>query len=195
MPIWSFFRGSRSATSFVGLLTVAAFSGSATAQAANPPARVPIPYTSYISINPLGIPFDIFSIEAETGIAQGMTLGASAAHTEIDNQRYSSGDFKFRYYPSEVVLKGFSIGVSAGLLRYSDIVSASDFSGTETRQTIDTPTLGLLLDYNWMLGASHRFLIGTGVTAKRILAGSEDRAKVGLDRAQASARFTVGVAF
>jgi len=158
------------------------------AQATNTSARVPIPYTSYISINPLGIPFDIFSVEAESGIAQGMTLGGSASHTEIDNQRWSSADFKFRYYPSEIVLKGFSIGASAGLLRYSDIIN-------DVRQTIDTPTLGLLLDYNWMLGGTHRFIVGTGLAAKRILAGSGDRAKVDLDRAQLSARFTVGVAF
>ena len=176
------------------LLAFGAIARSAAAQATNT-ARVPIPYTSYIGINPLGIPFDIFSVEVESGIAQGMTLGASAAHTELDNQRYSSADFKFRYYPSEVVLKGFSIGASAGLLRYSDIRSEFDVTVTETRQTIDTPTLGLLLDYNWMLGASRRFLIGTGLAAKRILAGSEDRDKVGLDRAQLSARFTVGVAF
>jgi hypothetical protein len=181
--------------SLVALLAVGALAGSASAQATNSGGRVPIPYRSYIGINPLGIPFDIFSIEVESGIAQGMTLGVSAAHTELDNQRYSSADFKFRYYPSEIVLKGFSIGASAGLLRYSDIVSEFDFTATDTRQTIDTPTLGLLIDYNWMLGASHRFIIGTGVAAKRILAGSEDRAKVGLDRAQLSARFTVGVAF
>ena len=190
-----FSRLSRCAALFAGLLAVGTFASAAAAQATNTAGRIPIPYRTYIGINPLGIPFDIFSIEVESGIAQGMTLGVSAAHTEIDNARYSSADVKFRYYPSEVVLKGFSIGASAGLLRYSDIRSEFDFTVTQTRQTIDTPTLGLLLDYNWMLGASHRFIIGTGGAAKRILAGSEDRDKVGLDRALLSARFTVGVAF
>jgi hypothetical protein len=185
MRIWSL---SRSATWLVGILVSGPLAHSIAAQVGNAPARIPIPYTSYIGINPLGIPFDIFSVEVETGIAQGMTLGGSASHTELDDKRYSSGDFKFRYYPSEIVLKGFSIGASAGLLRYSDIVNGQ-------RQTIDSPTLGLLLDYNWMLGASHRFIIGTGVAAKRILAGSEDRAKVDLERQQFTARFTIGVAF
>jgi hypothetical protein len=193
MHIWS---PSRGVASLVGFFAMMVLARSAAAQATDPAGRVPIPYTTYIGINPLGIPFDIFSIEVESGIAQGMTLGASAAHTELDNQRYSSADLKFRYYPSEVVLKGFSIGASAGLLRYSDIVTDFDIGGgTQTRQTINTPTLGLLLDYNWMLGATHRFIVGTGVGSKRILAGSEDRKKVGLDRAQFSARFTVGVAF
>jgi hypothetical protein len=174
--------------SLVGLFGFGALANSAGAQATNASARIPIPYTSYIGINPLGIPFDIFSAEVESGIAQGMTLGGNASHTELDNKRYSSGELKFRYYPSEIVLKGFSIGASAGLLRYSDIVNGQ-------RQSIDSPTLGLLLDYNWMLGASHRFIVGTGVGAKRILAGSEDRAKVDLDRQEFSVRFTIGVAF
>jgi hypothetical protein len=190
-----FFRLSRCAVTLAGLLGIGTVGSTAVAQGTNAAGRIPIPYRTYIGINPLGIPFDIFSIEVESGIAQGMTLGVSAAHTEIDNARYSSADLKFRYYPSEIVLKGFSIGASAGLLRYSDIRSEFDFSATQTRQTIDTPTLGLLIDYNWMLGASHRFIVGTGISAKRILAGSEDRDKVGLDRALPSARFTVGVAF
>ena len=189
MHIWS---QSRRAALLAAFFAIGANVRPAAAQATNTAARVPIPYTSYVGINPLGIPFDIFSIEVESGIAQGMTLGASAAHTEIDNQRYSSADLKFRYYPSEIVLKGFSLGASAGLLRYSDITGAF---GTDARQTIDTPTIGLLLDYNWMLGATHRFVIGTGVAAKRILAGAADREKVDLSRAQLSARFTVGVAF
>ena len=186
MHIWSL---TRRAASLAALSTFGAIARPAAAQATNTAGRVPIPYTTYIGINPLGIPFDIFSIEVESGIAQGMTLGASAAHTELDNQRYSSADFKFRYYPSEIVLKGFSIGASAGLLRYSDI------GNDNARHTIDTPTLGLLLDYNWMLGATHRFIIGTGLAAKRILAGAADRETVDLSRAQMSARFTVGVAF
>lgn len=156
---------------------------------ANETARVPIRYRTYISINPLGIPFDWFSAEVESGIAQGMTLGASASHIELGDVRYSSADFKFRYYPSEVVLRGISVGASLGLLRYSDI----EFS--EVRESLKTPTFGIIFDYNWMLGAQRRFVVGTGIAAKRILAGSDDRDRVGLDRAQITGRFTMGIAF
>jgi len=161
-------------------------------------ARVPIRYRSYISINPLGIPFDLFSAEVESGIAQGMTLGASASHIDVDDTRYSSADLKFRYYPSEVVLRGISVGASVGMLRYSDIRGTrlpGDGSVEEVRESLDTPTFGVILDYNWMLGAQRRFVVGTGVGAKRILASSEDRERVGLDRAQFTGRFTIGIAF
>jgi len=40
-----------------------------------------------------------------------------------------------------------------------------------------------------------RFVVGTGVGAKRILASSEDRERVGLDRAEFTGRFTIGIAF
>ena len=175
--------------SLVTVLAVVTLAKSVGAQGAESAARVPIRYRTYISINPLGIPFDLFSAEVESGIAQGMTLGASGSHIDVGDQRYSSADFKFRYYPSEVVLRGVSVGASVGMLRYSDI------RGLGTRESLDTPTLGVIVDYNWMLGAQRRFLIGTGVGAKRILASSEDRDRVGLDRAQFTGRFTMGIAF
>ena len=160
------------------------------AQVDSPATRVRIPYRTYVGLNPLGIPFDIFSIELESGVAQGMTLGVSASQTDFDDDRYSSADLKFRYYPSEVVLRGFSIGASLGALRFSN---NNGFPGA--RETLDAPTFGVLVDYNWMLGARHRFVVGTGVGAKRILASTEDRNRVGLERAQLTGRFTLGVAF
>jgi hypothetical protein len=175
--------------SLLAVVALATAAQSAGAQSSDTSTRVPIKYRSYISINPLGIPFDLFSAEVESGIAQGMTLGASASHIDVGDERYSSADFKFRYYPSEIVLRGISVGASFGMLRYSDIRFG------DVRESLDTPTFGVILDYNWMLGAQRRFLVGTGIGAKRILASSEERERVGLDRAQITGRFTVGIAF
>jgi hypothetical protein len=178
---------------FRGFFVVVAglvLSGVAGAQVDSPATRVRIPYRTYLGLNPLGIPFDIFSIELESGIAQGMTLGASASHTDFDNDVYSSADLKFRYYPSEVVLRGFSVGASLGVLRFKN---GSGFLGES--ETLDAPTFGVLVDYNWMLGARHRFVVGTGLGAKRLLTSTEERNRVGLERAQLTGRFTLGVAF
>ena len=173
----------------ITMLAVSMLARSAAAQATGGPALVPIPYRTYISINPLGIPFDLFSAEVESGIAQGMTLGAAASHIALGDQRYTSADFKFRYYPGEVVLRGFSIGTSLGVLRYSDIRDLN------VRETLEAPTFGVLVDYNWLLGAQRRFVVGTGIGAKRILSSREERDRVGLDHAQVTGRFTVGIAF
>src|SRR6266550_2267447 len=73
------------------------------------PARIPIPFRTYIAVNPLGIPFDIASVEFETGVAQGVTLGGQGSYTSLGDDRYSTIDAKVRYYPSEIVLRGFSM--------------------------------------------------------------------------------------
>jgi hypothetical protein len=178
----------------VTILVVTAIARSAYAQDVERPKLIPIPYRTYLSINPLGIPFDIYSAEVESGIAQGMTLGGSASHVDLGDVRYSSAEFKFRYYPGEVVLRGVSLGASAGVLRYSDL-RGFGISGAEVRETLNAPTIGVILDYNWMLGAARRFVIGTGIGAKRVLASTEDRDRVGISRAQFSGRLTVGIAF
>jgi hypothetical protein len=171
------------------------------AQAPAPSTLIPIPYRSYVGLNPLGIPFDIFSIEGETGVAQGITLGGVGSYIDVDHDRYTSFDFKFRYYPGEVVLRGFSLGATLGYLSYSTTDGNSNvviFQGGSTstgRSTLNSPTIGIIADYNWMLGSERRFLVGTGVGAKRVLASADERARVNLDRAFLTARFTVGLAF
>jgi hypothetical protein len=177
----------RSLLMAMGMVALASGVG---AQVDSPTGRIRIPYRTYLGLNPLGIPFDIFSFELESGIAQGMTLGAVASRTDLGDDRFSSADLKFRYYPSEVVLSGFSVGASVGVLRYT---TKTGILGA--RESLDAPTFGVLVDYNWMLGARHRFIVGTGVGAKRLLVSSAERERVGLERAQLTARFTLGVAF
>jgi hypothetical protein len=174
-------------------LAIAVTTRSAVAQVSTTGALVPIANRSYVGINPLGIPFDIFTIEGETGVAQGITLGVAGSHIDVDNDRYTSADFKFRYYPGDVVLRGFSLGATAGYLGYSTPENTP--GGFQVRQSISAPTIGIIADYNWMLGLDRRFLVGTGVGAKRVLLRTDQRASVNLDRAYLTARFTVGLAF
>ena len=153
---------------------------------------VPIQNLTYIGINPLGIPFDVGSIELESAVAAGVTLGGLASYTDVDNDRFTTFDFKVRYYPGDIVLKGFSAGLSIGYLRYSNADSLTD---TGARRSLTAATIGVLADYNWMLGRSQRFLVGTGVGAKRVLASSDARKAVDLPRAYPTVRFIVGFAF
>jgi hypothetical protein len=148
--------------------------------------RIPIPYRTYIAINPLGIPFDIASAEVETAVAQGITVGGLASYTSIDHDRYTTFDAKVRYYPGEVVLRGFSVGASVGHTRFT----TKDVPGA-----LEYPSIGLLVDYNFMLGAAGRFVVGTGVGAKRVIASADDRAPFDVDRATVTLRFVLGIAF
>ncbi|MEO9037342.1 MAG: hypothetical protein ABI442_17720 [Gemmatimonadaceae bacterium] len=164
------------------VVTTAAFSVVAGAQAGRIPTR------TVIGINPLGLPADIGTIEIESAVAQGITLGATGSYIDVSDTRFTTLEFKLRYYPGDVVLRGLSVGATAGSTRFSNIVN-------DNRETLVAPTLGLIVDYNWLLGRSEHFLIGTGVGTKRVLASDEARARANVDRAVFTARLIVGVAF
>ena len=157
-----------------------------------------------VGLNPLGIPFEIFSAEAEGVILPGITIGGAVSHTAISNDegngegdpRFTSGDVKVRYYPGEVALNGFSVGLGVGVTSYSELRN----TGTPPtqlleRQTLTAPTISVEGDYNFLLGARQRFIVGTGIGAKRLLASGEDRRRVGAPRAYAYVRFVLGLAF
>src|SRR4051812_46841989 len=86
------------------------------AQSVERPGLVRIPYTAYVGLNPLIIPFDLGSAEFEVGVAQGTTIGGNVSYIDVDDDRFTSADLKVRYYPGEVVLRGFSVGFTAGYL-------------------------------------------------------------------------------
>jgi hypothetical protein len=176
---------------FIALFVIACAAPAAYAQTGG--TLIPIRYRTYIGINPLGVPFDVGSAELESAIAPGITLGGLASYTDVDDDRWLTFDAKVRYYPGEVVLRGFSIGLSAGSLRYSTL--GSDSLGIQSRRVLNAPTVGVIADYKWMLGTERRFVVGTGLGAKRILASQEARDRVDISRAYLTARFIVGLAF
>ena len=162
------------------------------ARAQSSSSRIPIPYRTYIAVNPLGIPFNIASAEVESAVASGITLGGSASYTSLRHDRYTTFDGKIRYYPSEVVLQGLSIGASVGHSRYSTLVASPT---GDIRSGFDYNTVGLLVDYNALLGARKRFVLGTGLGAKRILGSDDERERLGLNNPLVTVRFVVGLAF
>jgi hypothetical protein len=184
---------------------VAAVAAPAAAQQSSIPA-----YRSLIGLNPLGIPFDIASIEFETLLQQGITIGVAGSYVALDDddgnagERFTSFDLKGRYYPGEVVLRGFSVGLSLGVTRYSErvydydpcnVVPGCPGGPPSSRETLVTPTLGVFVDYNWLLGAQRRFLVGTGLGAKRLLKRDSDIEGFDPPRAYPFARFAIGLAF
>jgi hypothetical protein len=179
--------------------------GTAPLAAQNSPAMSPaaaIPqWRSFIGANPLGIPFDIVSIEAETTIMDAATVGLVGSYNDIDNKRYTTFDARFKYYPAETAMRGFSVGMSGGMTKFRGNDGLCVFNPStggctpQPAETLNAGTLGVLVDYNWTQGPSQRFVVGTGVGAKRILASREDRDRIGLDRAYVTGRFVIGLLF
>ena len=166
-----------------------ALAARAHAQVAQPtPGLVPIPSRTYVGFNPIGLPADIGTIEIENAIAPGITVGGVASYIDVSDRRFTTFDFKIRYYPGEIVLRDYSIGGSIGYTKFSNIVQT-------VRQELSAPTIGIILDRNWVYGRGQHFIIGTGVGAKRVLASSDDRARADVSRAVVTGRLIIGFAF
>ena len=151
-------------------------------------ARVPIPTQTYIGFNPLGVPANVFTLEMENAVSSGISVGGVGSYIDVDQKRYTTAEFKVRYYPTEVVLRGFAVGISAGVTRYSKMIDT-------VRQSLSAPTAGILVDYNWLLGRNERFLVGTGLGAKRVLASASERERAHVDYATITTRLILGFAF
>ncbi|MBA3889128.1 MAG: hypothetical protein H0X64_01215 [Gemmatimonadaceae bacterium] len=156
-------------------------------------------YRGVIGINPLGIPFDIVSIEAEGAVAAGITAAGALSYFAPSDDRFTSGDVKVRYYPGETALDGFSVGLGLGLTRRSGIdyrcIPTQTGCADSPRKSATGPTISALADYNFLLGERRRFLVGTGVGAKRWMVSRETRESVNAEKAWVFARFLVGLAF
>jgi hypothetical protein len=173
------------------VLGIALAASAATAQAQAAPKQS-------VAINPIGAIFQVYSGEIERSLVPGLSLGASGSYWGAGSSfedgsadvSYLSVDGKLRYYPGGVSLQGFSFG---GTFGYTTLAgSLTDESGRSTDRG-EALSAGVVLDYNWLLGENRRFLVGTGIGAKRLLPiGVETD---GISIAYPTLRLSVGYAF
>ena len=160
-------------------------------------AAVPVP-KNVISIQPLSAIFSVLSAEYERkgGGAWTWGLGITSFSPDDDDAatvdaEYSSGDVKFRYYPQGNALQGFSFGGSLGFAK----VTGQDANAvTPTEVTESVGTFGVLLEYQWLLGAKKKFAVALGAGAKKLML-DEDEFGSDVLGAYPTARVSVGFAF
>ena len=174
----------------VAVLMCAAPAASAQSAAADPPAR------QAVSVNLLLLPFEIYQGEYEHVVGAGGSIGVAANYVGLfDEGDYLSVDGKLRYYPNERALRGFSIGGSLGLTRVTDDAAGCAVGGPEPcSESAVGFALGVVLDYNWLLGRQRHFFVGTGIGAKRLFIGDESF-DTDLSLGYPTARLQVGYAF
>lgn len=193
-----------------------------TSTAARPAAPRPT-VTQTASINLLGFPLGFASGEYERAVGRnGFAVGVGGLATfdgrndglpYADNSdRFASAQAKLKYYLGANGLRGFAVGVTAGIASargYQYVWQVTDSAygytvGTSRRATVTRPTLGAALDYNFLIGRQRRFLIGTGIGARRVLGGGRRDTYVGggftdsykvLDRALLDGRLQIGFGF
>jgi len=153
-------------TSFSFVALVAAMPAVAAAQISSGRSTV-------LSIQPIDAMLTVYAGEAEIALSRSVTLGVGGTYwgpniTDGDF-RYVSGDLKFRYYPEEKPFQGFSFGGSVGLTQIKATDDASQSTGSASG-----PSIGVMLDYNWLLGAQKAFYVGLGAGAKAVFISDKD---------------------
>lgn len=148
------------------------------AQTVARPAAVSIPHVQVVSGNPLGLAFGVLSGEYEKKFRTNTTIGAAASFYAPEDWSYLSAEGKYRYYPQGVALKGFSIGGTGGFTRIASRISddVRDYCGSFGEDCSDVEdgsatalTIGVELDYQWLLGEKQNFAVTGGLGAKRFV--------------------------
>jgi len=151
---------------------------------------VPANRTHVFAINPLGIPFEIVSVEVEQAFQSAFSIAGNFSYFSPSDYTRSSFEVKGRLYPNEEAPRSFAVGLGVGLVNTREHVTDN---ATETLRRKTSPSIGVYVDYNWLLGRSERFYVGTGLGAKRILGDSDEFDKAPF--VYGTARFLIGVAF
>ena len=157
--------------------------------------QVPAPAAPHnvISIQPLNAVFTAYSAEYERQTGAAVTLGVGGTFFNIgdgiDEVTFKSADFKLRYYPNGTALMGFSFGGTAGFTS----VSGTSFDGT--KESASGPSLGVLLEYQWLLGVKHNFSVALGVGAKAVFVKDNQITSQDFAAKYPTARVSVGFAF
>lgn len=178
-------------------LALAAAAASAQGQANPAPT---LGYANMVALDPLGIPLAIASIEYAGDAGGGVALGANVSYTApggSHDARFTTLEAQGRFYPNERVFDGFSVGLTAGVTTYSKGVETPTATGGSTwdRQSVSLAALGVIVDYDWILGRSQRFLVGSGLGAKRLFGHTSRLEDLGGTVAYPTARLVIGMLF
>lgn len=109
-----------------------------------------------LAINPLFLAAGTFNTEFETVVNSRWSAGANLWY-EFDNVEARFAYLKLLYHPLHPGLEGLGLGPTAGVItRYRE-------EGKPEQQSSDTaPTLGAIVQYNWLLGKRDNWLLGLG---------------------------------
>lgn len=146
-----------------------------------------------LSIQPINAVFTAYSAEYERKAGAAVTFGVGGTYFNIGESvgevTYKSGDLKLRYYPNGAALMGFSFGGSVGFTS----ASGTDFNGAE--ESVSGPSLGVLLEYQWLMGVSRNFSVALGVGAKAVFVNENELTSDDFVTRYPTARVSVGFAF
>lgn len=152
-----------------------------------------------VTVNPFFLLAGWIQADYEQRINPTISLGGLVDYIEFDGRRYTSFEAKGRLYPSEKAMRGLSIGFAVGVTRvrfdsqdcYFDVVGGTCQS--LVKKTTTSPTIGVDLGYQWLLGSSGRTAVAVGFGGRRLLASKASL--LNTDRVMPTYRLGVGYAW
>ena len=166
----------------------------ASAQDAVVVAQVRAEPSNVLSIQPFNaVLLNAFSGEYERRTGTALTFGIGGTYWKVpdtgdDDLTYTSGDVKLRYYPQGTALQGFSFGGTVGFSQISETIGTDDTSESG-------PSFGILLEYQWLMGASRNFAVALGIGAKAVVVDEDTIGSEDFTARYPTARISVGFAF
>ena len=182
--------------SLAAALALLAVAGARAGAQGAPPGATP-PRLA-IATNPIAVPFGLLSLDLESATrAPGLTVGVAGTWL-TDGRDKGWGDARVTYFPSERAFRGFAIGLTAGVVAEqgdrAGIISCTPDGRCATKPTETAPSLGVRMDYDWLVGARKRMMVGIGLGAKRTLK-DVDSNRSELDQVYGDGRYVVGIVF
>ncbi len=149
--------------------------------------------SNVLSIQPLNaVILTMYSAEYERKTGSAVSVGVGGTYWDVgedDDLTYASGDLKLRYYPQGTALQGFSFGGSVGF----SSISATTFEGVD--ESASGPSLGILIEYQWLMGVQRNFALTLGVGAKAVMVDEDEISSDDFIARYPTARISVGFAF
>lgn len=128
-----------------------------------------------VTVNPIGVLADYYNVELERALSDVASLALAAEHSTTGDTDISALDVRFRYYPQARMFSGLALGASLGYGSFDgDDYDYDDQGNVIHRDRMTGPTLGLELDYSWLVGRDRRLYIGLGIGARRLLSGGDN---------------------
>lgn len=173
---------------FAALSIVTAPLGAQTAESSDGPANA-------VTINPFFILVGWVSAHYEHRINSSISVGGGINHLDFDRDNYTIFDGNVRLYPNEHALRGFGVAASLGITNLSFIKdgAACPTGCEQQRRKLTSPSVGVELSYQWMLGKSKRSPIVVAIGGERFLASKSKLA--GTSAVIGTTRFGIGYAF
>jgi hypothetical protein len=180
------------------VLTLAAavlipFAAASTQEVAAPTQAVAGP-SNVISLQPLIAVFEVYAAEYERKVGSAATLGVGGTYWNLgddtDDVTYKSGDLKLRYYPQGTALMGFSFGGSVG---FTSVSATTGVDGTD--ESASGATVGVLLEYQWLMGAKRNVSLALGLGAKALMVDEDEITSGDFVARYPTGRVSIGFAF